>query len=189
MSERFCVGVDLASRDLAGIEHDSLVTLYQMGIWAEVATHIIGGFYVASAALPDRQTANRVAAAFNQRGMSAATDEATGDPNVRANVAVDRSRQAARLHRNKVGGRVVRFVGDVTLDATVTVTQLLAGTPIDGVIALGGKVRPEDEIVIDGFARPTYAEGKLILHVTPLADGRYRTFEIANPHQCCGGLH
>ncbi len=188
MTATFCVGVDLASRDLSGMEHDSLVTLDQMGIWAEVATHIVGGFYVTSMALTSGPTADRVAAAFNHRGMTAATDAIVGGHRG-ASAAFDRAHQAAVRHRDKMGGRVVRFAGDDTLASTVAVTDLLWTTPIDDVVALGGHIKPEDQIVVDGFARPTYASGQLTLHVTPLADGRYRTFEIAHPHQCCGGLH
>lgn len=168
------------------MEHDSLVTLDQMGVWAEVATQIVGGYYVASAALGDEQLAERVAAAFNQRGMTAITNAL---PPRGASMAMRRAHQAALLHRDKAGGRVVRFAGDAALAPTIAVSDLLTGTPIDEVVALGGDIGPEDQIVVNGFARPTYSVGVLTLHVTPLADGRFRTFEIAHPHQCCGGLH
>lgn len=168
------------------MEHDSLVTLDQMGVWAEVTTHIVGDYYVASAALGDPPTAERVAAAFNQRGMTAITDALLPRG---ASTAMQRAHHAALLHRDKAGGRVVRFAGDAAVAPTIAVSDLLATTPIDEVVALGGKIGSEDQIVVNGFARPTYSGGVLTLHVTPLADGRYRTFEIANPHQCCGGLH
>ena len=188
MTERYCVGVDMGSRDLAGMEHDTLVTLRHVGLTAEVATHIVGGCYVTSVAVLGADTAERLARAFSKRGMTAASFpsiEAAGE----GSKGYVRAQTAAAAQHEKQSGRLITFAGDDSLSGTASVDTLVTKTPIDEVVALGGEVGPDDLVVIDGFARPTYEGGRLILHVTPLADGRFRTFEISNPHQCCGGLH
>ena len=55
--------------------------------------------------------------------------------------------------------------------------------------ALGADVSDETEVVLDGFVRPQYEAGRIVLYVTARGDGLFQTYETADPHQCCGGLH
>jgi hypothetical protein len=106
---------------------------------------------------------------------------------------VARLRQAMGDHLCGVGGRLVRFHGSKMLPESASVRTLTTSTAIDRVEPLtetmGGGIKGKTEIVLNGYCRPVLVDGERVLYVTPRSDARWQTYEIANPHQCCGGLH
>ncbi|MGY1856554.1 hypothetical protein [Modestobacter sp. SYSU DS0290] len=91
-----------------------------------------------------------------------------------------------------VAGRVVRFPGADGVRGRVQVAELVAGTAVEDVQAVGATIGPED--VVDsgpnGFLRPQLTGGRMTLLVQRAAGGVFLPFEIENPHVCCeGGGH
>jgi hypothetical protein len=189
------IGLDRGTTDLAALEHDVL-------LWAarsipdshEIATHIIGGHYVASVAVTagEEHEALKAASAFGfiVSGMSdlEPDDAVSAEPLSVDSIPVGRARDAAVSHLMRLGGRLIRFPGyEMTTVDEVSVSQLLASTSIDEVIPLGSSLGHEAVVVANGFMRPTLSGGRTTLVVTPLEDNRFAPFETENPHQCCGG--
>ena len=77
-------------------------------------------------------------------------------------------------------GRAVRFPGSVGLTGRVTVADLVGGTAIEEVRGLFGPVAGTD--VLDtgpnGFLRPRWEGGRLVLLVEPTVGGVLKPFEI-----------
>lgn len=72
------------------------------------------------------------------------------------------------------------------LSGAVEVGDVLDGTAIDQVVALGGTtVAREAVLETQGFVRPTFVGGSLVLHVRPGADGVLMPFEQPDPAACC----
>jgi len=88
-------------------------------------------------------------------------------------------------------GRAVRFPGSAGVTGRVTVADLVARTGIDEVRGLYGPVADGDVVETgpNGFLRPIWHGGQLVLLVEPTAGGVLKPFEIESPHQCCGGEH
>jgi hypothetical protein len=187
------IGLDRHEKHLDALEHDVLDivdTTRQSSIGVEVATHMIGGFYVASVALPQAEV-DTFASVSRGHGFEAApaTQPPTG---VIVEVADGggRARSAGYLHHVRASGRLVRFCGQHDVGRTeISVAMLRARTNIEQVIALGETPTDDTVIVFDGYLRPTMQAGSTVLVVTALDEGRVRPFELEHPHQCCGGLH
>ncbi|MBB3677029.1 hypothetical protein [Modestobacter versicolor] len=86
-----------------------------------------------------------------------------------------------------LAGRCVRFPGQDGVQGRVTAAELVAGTAIDEVAALGGPVAGDAVIETGGFLRPTWEGGRLRLVVEQAAGGVFQPFEVEFPHLCCGG--
>jgi hypothetical protein len=84
------------------------------------------------------------------------------------------------------GGRAVRFPGVDELVGTLPVGEVPARSAIDRVEVLGGgPADPETLLETDGFVRPMWRAGELVLVVTPAAGGRLVPFERRDPTPCC----
>lgn len=92
-------------------------------------------------------------------------------------------------HDTQCSGRLVIFEGHDELPMQSTVATITGASTIDEVRALGAHVTDETEVLLDGFVRPQYEAGQAVLYVTARGDGLFRTYETADPHQCCGGIH
>ena len=91
-------------------------------------------------------------------------------------------------HAQRTGGRLIRFHGyEHTLVDEISCDALLERTGIEHVLGIDAPVEARSTLVIHGYVRPVLQAGVTTLLVTPLADGSFRPFEIAKPHQCCGG--
>ncbi|MET9874241.1 hypothetical protein ABZZ36_06380 [Actinacidiphila glaucinigra] len=89
----------------------------------------------------------------------------------------------------RTGGRAVVYPGADGLTGTVTVAELLAGTPITRLVVLGSPADeppgPAAEILTSGHVRPEWRAGELVLPLVPAAGGRLAPFEVPNPTPCC----
>lgn len=84
------------------------------------------------------------------------------------------------------GGRAFLFPGSQGLSGAVEVGDVLDGTAIDQVVALGGTTVARRAVLeTQGFVRPTFVGGSLVLHVRPGADGVLMPFEQPDPTACC----
>lgn len=89
-------------------------------------------------------------------------------------------------HEARRSGRLVVFPGSTTLTGDLTVATILATTPIDRVVVLGGTEAPTDAILRTGdFVRPQWNNGTLVLTAMPAAGGVLIPFETRNPTPCC----
>jgi hypothetical protein len=72
------------------------------------------------------------------------------------------------------------------LVGTLTVAEVLASSAIDRVAVLGGSAA-EPSAVLDtqGYVRPQWRGGELVLTVMPAAGGRLVPFEKRHPTPCC----
>jgi hypothetical protein len=85
------------------------------------------------------------------------------------------------------GARAVRFPGQDRLTGRHRAGDIMAWSEIDEVVGVGVPVGPDATVDTQGFLRPTYQAGRLVLLVEPAAGGVLRPSEIEQPHQCCGG--
>ncbi|MGY2078703.1 hypothetical protein [Modestobacter sp. SYSU DS0657] len=102
------------------------------------------------------------------------------------------ARTALAEASSAVAGRAIRFPGADGVRGRVPVAELVAGTAVDAVMAVGATVGPDD--VVDagpnGFLRPQLTGGRMTLLVERAAGGVFTPFERENPHICCeGGDH
>ncbi len=181
------LGLDREAKDLTQFEHAVLDCLDDAGINAsEIVTHIVSGHYVATISLDADQCAmaHRAGAAA---GFTSGDNE-FGSGAAPTTDAEARIRAGVFAHQHCVSGRLIRFPGyPATLVAELTVSVLLAATPIDEVVALGADLGDEAVIVANRFIRPIFQSGRMVLVVTALEENRFRPYEIEHQHQCCGG--
>lgn len=85
------------------------------------------------------------------------------------------------------GSRCMRFPGQDTLTGVLPAIELVAHSAIDEVTGVGATVTPDAPVDTQGFLRPTFSSGRLVLLVEKAAGGVLRPVEIEQPHQCCGG--
>jgi hypothetical protein len=163
----------------------------------EMATHISHRRYLATMAFSDHDSAllavrfpssvDDVPVVFGVYNKTEVDGLATDGEEFRELVA-DLS-AACERHRDRTSGRLVMFRGSAALGELVSVETLVSSTVIERVDAFGLPVEPGDSVLLKGYARPILVEGETVLHVTPLANGGFVTYEIADPHQCCDGHH
>ncbi|GAB4082224.1 hypothetical protein GCU67_19920 [Modestobacter muralis] len=90
--------------------------------------------------------------------------------------------------RDGADGRCVRFPGQDVVQGRLSVADLVAATAIEEVVGVGVQVGPEHVVDTLGFLRPVFTAGRLRLVVEQGAEGALQPFEIADPHECCGGV-
>jgi hypothetical protein len=188
---RAWIGIADGGLDLAHLEH----ILLELGARLELplnqaTTHIVDGGtrQVAGVLAVDSLTVDvprRLAGWSRDRRAAAVIDDGVsvfgfGGPIGRAGSA-----DAVARCKRRVEGRAIRFAGQDDIPEEIAVQRLVSETAIDRVDALGSTIGPADVIETGGFVRPRLVAGALVLHVVPLARGRFRPFEIANPHLCC----
>jgi hypothetical protein len=84
------------------------------------------------------------------------------------------------------GGRAFLFPGSEALTGRMQVAELLAATAIERVVALGGRELGADDVLdTQGFVRPTFVGGSLVLQARPGIGGVFVPFEQPNPTPCC----
>lgn len=90
-------------------------------------------------------------------------------------------------HTARRSGRLFRFPGVDELVGRLTVAQLVTGSAIDDVVMLGQREPLGPDAVIDtqGFVRPYFVDGHVVLEVRPAADGLVIPFEQRHPTPCC----
>jgi hypothetical protein len=83
-------------------------------------------------------------------------------------------------------GRAFIFPGSEELVGVVRVGDLLARTTIGDVLQMGGQpVDPETDLDTQGFVRPVFRDGHLVLLTRPGIDGVVVPFEQPDPTPCC----
>ena len=181
------LGLDREAKDLNQFEHAVLECIGDVGINAtEIVTHIVSGHYLATLSLDAEQCAMAHRAAAGAGFTSG--DNEFGYADAPSSDAVARIRAGVFAHQHRVSGRLIRFPGyAATLVEELTVSALLAATPIDEVVALGADLGDDALIVANRFIRPTFQSGRTVLVVTALEKHRFRPYEIEHQHQCCGG--
>ena len=94
--------------------------------------------------------------------------------------------EPADRHTARRSGRLFRFPGADDLVGRMTVAQLVARSAVDDVVMLGGQPLDPDTVVdTQGFVRPHFEGGRVVLHVRPAADGVAVPFEQPHPTPCC----
>jgi hypothetical protein len=95
---------------------------------------------------------------------------------------------AAALHAQRFGGRAEVFPGQEWLTEDRPVTDVVNRTAIDEIRSTQGPFAPRAVLRTYGFARPSYADGTLVLtvgHDDPLV---VTPWEVRYCRPCCGGL-
>ncbi len=178
------VGIDFGSIELSDLEHELITRLGRAA--REIGTHVVDGQYVGSA-LSDELTVRDFERLFPDAHVCLAVVNAGAE--VEACTRVVPAEVAADAHAGRRSGRLVRFKGDAQLAPVASVGHIKSKTDIQVVVALGAEITDDHLVHLNGFVRPVLLAGQLFLHVTAGADDTFRTFETANPHQCCGGAH
>ena len=89
-------------------------------------------------------------------------------------------------HAGRTGGRAFRFPGWEELTGVLTVAELVARSGIDEVAVVGGAPpAPDARVDTQGFVRPLYRGGRLVLHLRRAVGGGYVPFEQPDPIPCC----
>ena len=90
-------------------------------------------------------------------------------------------------HTARRSGRVFHFPGVDELVGRMTVGELVARSAVDDVVMLGHREPLDADAVVDtqGFVRPCFADGRVVLDVRPAADGLAVPFEQPHPTPCC----
>lgn len=187
-SPAFFVGADRGDQDLSGAEHlaeDLSATLGStLGSPVVVCTqqvrtgsphYAVSLEYVAVGALGDVRLDPEIALAVWDGRTVGADVWATG------------AREALTAHRDRTGGRAIRFPGQAMVTGEVPLDDVIGSSGIDDVQILGGASPPGLVLHTRGYLRPTYLAGRLTLLVRPAGEGAVIPFEIADPHRCCGG--
>jgi hypothetical protein len=128
---------------------------------------------------PERLSA-ALAATFPDATCLVAGREATGEPEL-----VDCVSTALDEHRSRRRGRLARFPGQDQIERRVTVAEVLAASCVDEVRGLvGTEIRPDSELDLTGFARPTWQDGHCSLVVQQSMQGLV-PFEVRDQVPCC----
>jgi hypothetical protein len=93
----------------------------------------------------------------------------------------------ARDSFHRIAGRCVRFPGQARLTGSHPVNRILERSAITRVASSGWPVALDDMVRTDGFLRPVFEHGELVLRVDPAAGGRFVPSETFEPSTCCGG--
>ena len=97
------------------------------------------------------------------------------------------SAHVRRLHTDREGGRLFRYVGSDLLEGVMPVGRLLDGSAIEDVTMIGHREPAPRHTQIDtqAFVRPHLVGGRVQLVVRPAAEGRVVPFEQPQPTPCC----
>jgi hypothetical protein len=169
-----------------------LSTMDECGLAADlVCTHVDRRATIATVTMSARvsgqvTTVDLAALAARLHGTAVALDT-DGHIAFTHGESVDGAHLAAQAARAGSDGRCVRFPGQGALAGIHTVTEIVATSAIDDVIAIGTETSPGMMVDTRGYLRPHYQHGRLALLVEPAAGGLLRPVEIEQPHQCCGG--
>jgi hypothetical protein len=101
-----------------------------------------------------------------------------GDGCLWARTAIERARAGRE-------GRAIRFRGQMSLTGARSVAEILERSEIQRVEGLGEPVDHQSIVVTRDYLRPVFANGELVLYVTPLMRGRFQPFESAARYRCC----
>jgi hypothetical protein len=194
---RCWIGLDGGERDRGQVEHDVLEIVGELAEQASfICTHVVRdpeAHYAGSLKLETHPAPRRLAAlaaAAARAGYSAvAIGEGGEATRLGPDARWDGAAQVARLKAAGEEGRAIRFVGQAACGGVRSVREIVASSAVDRVEGLGSAVTPASLVDTCDFLRPLLRAGELVLVVTPLADGRFRPFEIASPHPCCDADH
>lgn len=183
------LGLDRGDRDLQDLEAAALTLGDAVGATV-VLTHVVrdgAAYHAASVAGggvapgPDVLTA-AAAGAGGALVLLLDADDApawsVGDPDRRPSAAV-----VAGAHRERAGGRAVRFPGDGALLGTVAVADIPAVSAVEAVDVVGGA---GDEAVLhaDHPVRPAFLDGALRLAAVRASGGVLIPHERPRAHEC-----
>lgn len=84
-------------------------------------------------------------------------------------------------------GRVIHFPLTVDISECVSAKNLIKGSRLDAIIAIGQELPKDAQIQTNGYIRPTMNSGRLELLVERSAGGFFTPVEHEAPHECCGG--
>ncbi len=86
------------------------------------------------------------------------------------------------------GGRAVAFPGATELVGEIAVRDVLLASGIEQIRVVGGPpARPDDVLVSDGYVRPVWTDGRLVLVTAARSAGVLTPFEVRDQGPCCGG--
>jgi hypothetical protein len=178
------IGIDFGRIELIRLEHELTTRIGRAA--TEIATHVVRGQYVGSVRSSVLYLGD-ITRLFPEADVALAVT----DPGAMSNVQdrVSWAECAADAHAARMSGRLIRFAGDGRLAPVASVGHIVDHTDIERVVALGAEIDDLDLVALSGFVRPVFQNGQVVLHVTTGAENVFRTFETANPHQCCGGAH
>lgn len=89
--------------------------------------------------------------------------------------------------KTKQSGRAVVLSAPIDISGTVSAGALITSGVIDSVIAIGEELPDDAQININGFLRPTMAQGQVQLFVERVDGGFFAPIERQGAHECCGG--
>jgi hypothetical protein len=184
------LAISTPAQTLERLEHD----LHEVGapihearavythVLNRVDPHLVGSLHLGRVALgtiravEDECLSRRWSTFF--RAGNVEHESGPGEGRAWAHVAI----QVAMTGRE---GRAIRFRGQDAIPEECSVGEIVRRTDIDRVEGVGAAVDDRTVVVTHRFLRPTFSAGELVLHVTPLADGRFQPFESGTPYRCC----
>lgn len=86
-------------------------------------------------------------------------------------------------------GRLAKFPTNIESFGKHSVSELIANTAIEQVLAVGQEIKDNAIVNTFGYVRPVMYEGKLTLFVEANYTGEFSPIEKAEPHRCCGEDH
>ncbi len=96
-------------------------------------------------------------------------------------------RELIEKARKLQDGRAVHFPLSVDISESVSAKNLINGSAVDAIIAIGEELPSDAQIQSNGYIRPTMNSGRLELFVERIAGGFFAPVERESPHECCGG--
>ena len=89
--------------------------------------------------------------------------------------------------QSKQSGRAVVLSSPIDISGTVSASALVTSRVLDIVIAIGEELPSDAQLNVNGYLRPTLAQGQLQLFVERVNGGLFAPIERQSPHECCGG--
>lgn len=120
-----------------------------------------------------------------ERGWSVVVRHRGGEHGIGTPAGVDAGRAALLVASSRRDGRAFKFHGQEALRGERSVAEILECTEIERVECLRAPVTNDAVIETTEYLRPLLADGVMVLHVRPLANGRFQPLESATRHRCC----
>ncbi len=171
------------------VEHRLLDLGTRLGGVPELATHVVrsdaGNHYAGTLRLTTPADLAGVVSGWLAPGEVAVLLPAGDEVRLGDDGHAEHAATAARAHRDRASGRLVRFPGQEALPDRLPLAELTRRCAVEAVDLLGVADDPGLVLRTRGHVRPEFRAGVLVLPVTAWDEGEVCPFEQPNPRACC----